>query len=1802
MILAIIAVVGVGTSGWAGDLILDGNLTVASNLTVQGNVTGINAADITNGVLPASVLPTNGTWNAQGIVITNAQFSTVPAHNQDVDTIDNLGSAARLNSNEFQMAGTCLTNAVAVSNTLGYVTNLSGVVRIGTGISALVGGFVSTNNATYTQAIANASTALQPNSLASNLLFRVGDGILLDTNAIIITDYDAANGCSGTYLWENPKRYINTNNYFYITNDTQLGVWQIRKWQSTGGEWAYSTYDKFPFTWIHYNTAQYDPAGTYRKIPLFSTNTISSILTYSPNLGVSISTNIFQYQDTNVLTVWGATNVLFNTNWTWGAGAYNLPPPGGASIFWSSSQYRWEMGMNSFWSPNLLVWFPDLETWPCPGGSFRIAYGTNYVTNTVAQIADLAKGAIQSSGGVVSNLTVQGSLRGVSASQVGAISTSGVTSLIYSNASAFAPASEPLAFLLDGSRTGGRSAWGNGVNITNIDSSAWGASQNGYISGPSGSIGSGSYGAQQRGRATANGRLTIGSAAIGSYQFVTIGTAITGTIENLSYGSGQIGYMLGNSRIASKTYGALQRGQFANAYIGTNASAATQIQSSPSTSYGSMTNLAMSAVQIACITNGQVSYTTTNGAASLMLGAGYSSNKNAIVVGDGQATHGDGSITAGGGFYGNGAGITGISALQVGAASAAQGAKADSALQINSLATSLGVRLQPTGINTNILIVSNAGTAICNGKYYYLPADEYYQSENENEFIYYTGVSWALWDNFSSSDIYSSGSLTGQWTTIGSSGLPQCPVVNYGLTYTTNTLGELVEQFDHLNAITNGSSSVTLTGNFFGNGSNLTGITPTLPAGILINNSTNAWTLALGESAYAYGSALAVGPGSTASVSSATAVGVLANATEWGTAVGRSATALSQGVSLGQQASSKLEGVAVGSAARADQYAVAVGSVAVAHDQATAIGAYSEATYQSTAIGMGAGSGTNGIAIGSTAYAKAGEIVIGSTVTTGGAIPYTSHGSGTMSIGASDIYAGTQKVVLENNTRFLAALTNNHAGAVTLSSNLEVKGALSSLKGVTGTGLLNQRYNGLQNTAAAFQVNANDQYGIAYCAAGDNYFSMWQEYFKTRSVDGNTHAIVHDKDEILVFNAFADDGMNWAGGQAISLAVEGIPAVGKIPTRMDLWTTGTDQGAPCQRISINSKGYVGINVYNPDVRLSVEGGLKVTENVCIGSNLTVNGTIFGSGSNITGITAAQVGAASSIHTHTADQVGALPNTVDVITNQHAADVTLVSNLTVGGTITCSNLTLQGAVNVQVITLNGQAVTNWSQVGGGALTGIIVNGQSSVMENGVGTINLGLNNAAYSNASDFASGAQGARADSAVQTNHTGDVRINGNVTVFSYSSMDGSMPQMSVVTNTGIVWQDLPVTATWGTMGMSDNGRVMVASVSASGAYGPLMVSTNFGTAWYPVACSNVWYDFDASADGRIIVAAVRGGKLWRSTDYGSTWGAIDTTPVLSWESVAMSSDGKFIVAGNYGSDLWMSSDSGATWHTNSSIPASKWLGVDVSSDGKYQVIASRQHAMMMMSTNFGEAWYPLTAAPYIDWRSVSISDNGKYLIGAAFWYVGGAHYSTNGGVNWIQVSGPQAGETTTISGDGRYMAYAHSSATHFFWNSFDFGQTWSQRSNEYGVWQPCISKDGAFATVLTADKIKASLGYSDVWGNTLFRIQKNGNVGIGTISPQDKLHVVGNVRVDGLITGDGTGLTNIPIAGVVGAVSSAEVSGIIQSVVSNIANISVSQVVGAVSSDTVTNIIQSVVAASLQYIPQQGDLSMGAFTNGPTQ
>ena len=242
-----------------------------------------------------------------------------------------------------------------------------------------------------------------------------------------------------------------------------------------------------------------------------------------------------------------------------------------------------------------------------------------------------------------------------------------------------------------GARQAGKTDTGSSQTIGSM---AFGAQQIGYVQAGTRSIGTDSYGANQTGynsgtqtiAAATSGALQIGNnrtvytkiaiqtIAEGSAGAMQIGENYGGkqTISSYAIGAGQFGVNNGVQTIGARAFGSMQIGwndgncqaigedsigarqsgyNLGSQVIGNNVAGASQ--QGFVAAWASATNNGVGAMQILELFNGEHALTTSEGAASLLLGAGVVSHKNAIVAGNGGHSHGDGSITATGGFFGN---------------------------------------------------------------------------------------------------------------------------------------------------------------------------------------------------------------------------------------------------------------------------------------------------------------------------------------------------------------------------------------------------------------------------------------------------------------------------------------------------------------------------------------------------------------------------------------------------------------------------------------------------------------------------------------------------------------------------------------------------------------------------------------------------------------------------------------------------------------------------------------------------------------------------------------------------------------------------------------------------------------------------------------------------------------------------------------------------------------------------------------------------------------------------------------------
>jgi photosystem II stability/assembly factor-like uncharacterized protein len=136
-------------------------------------------------------------------------------------------------------------------------------------------------------------------------------------------------------------------------------------------------------------------------------------------------------------------------------------------------------------------------------------------------------------------------------------------------------------------------------------------------------------------------------------------------------------------------------------------------------------------------------------------------------------------------------------------------------------------------------------------------------------------------------------------------------------------------------------------------------------------------------------------------------------------------------------------------------------------------------------------------------------------------------------------------------------------------------------------------------------------------------------------------------------------------------------------------------------------------------------------------------------------------------------------------------------------------------------------------------------------------------------------------------------------------------------------WSDIAIVPFFGTfkgVGIADT------SILLFNAGGVTLITSGLGThTWRAVACdSQRLFIFVVSSTGQIII---------KSTDSGVTWQDCTPAPSLNWSDISVSSDGTKIFACAEGGQLYKSTDEGATWIALDS--SRQWTGVTSSSDGE---------------------------------------------------------------------------------------------------------------------------------------------------------------------------------------------------------------------------------------------------------------------------
>jgi photosystem II stability/assembly factor-like uncharacterized protein len=274
------------------------------------------------------------------------------------------------------------------------------------------------------------------------------------------------------------------------------------------------------------------------------------------------------------------------------------------------------------------------------------------------------------------------------------------------------------------------------------------------------------------------------------------------------------------------------------------------------------------------------------------------------------------------------------------------------------------------------------------------------------------------------------------------------------------------------------------------------------------------------------------------------------------------------------------------------------------------------------------------------------------------------------------------------------------------------------------------------------------------------------------------------------------------------------------------------------------------------------------------------------------------------------------------------------------------------------------------------------------------------------------------------------------------SSSDGSImaavagQSIYLSTDDGYNWLSTgPSTGTysWNSVACSENGSLLMAGVTSSGA---IFYSTNFGGSWVagimPTG-AGYWHSIAMSANGNIAVASSYENEnssysgIYTTANGGVTWQSqISSLPSSSggeWSGVACSASGSNMVAVTGAGNVYISSNGGSKWTSETmGSGALNIQSVASSSDGS-KLAAVVNGGRIYTSANYGATWQQQTGAPSAAWKSIASSSDGSMLVAVVDG--GGIYISINYGVTWTEQSAPTSSDWSAVctSGDGTHIA-----------------------------------------------------------------------------------------------------------------------------------------------------------------------------------
>ncbi len=348
---------------------------------------------------------------------------------------------------------------------------------------------------------------------------------------------------------------------------------------------------------------------------------------------------------------------------------------------------------------------------------------------------------------------------------------------------------------------------------------------------------------------------------------------------------------------------------------------------------------------------------------------------------------------------------------------------------------------------------------------------------------------------------------------------------------------------------------------------------------------------------------------------------------------------------------------------------------------------------------------------------------------------------------------------------------------------------------------------------------------------------------------------------------------------------------------------------------------------------------------------------------------------------------------------------------------------------------------------------------------------------------------------------------------------------------------------------ISDDGLV-IAGLGSAFAPDRVQLSIDGGVTWSEEDLGS-FTGFSAiamSADGsRIVVTEEGTGKIYYSTDTGSTWSsAVTTGSPFTLVAIASSDNGmKLVATNNEGGGIYTSTNGGASWNADTTyLGTAFFVDAASSADGAKLAIADEQMGSgghIYTSTNSGSSWTEQTSSPSIIWRGLTSSSDGVKLAGVeASGYV---YTSTDSGATWTQQTGSGSRAWTSISSsaDGQTLV-ASADSSGYLYISVDGGVNWVQQTSAGARnWRGAdISGSGSNAVAVPrtgyAYTYSGSIAFDNremyIDENNTFRIgvgadsigiTSDGSLGVGTTTPTQKLQVEGGYIQGAYKSSDGT-------------------------------------------------------------------------------